>query len=88
MIKVTDKELAELEFQYSGILEQIRRFDAAPMPACPLCGSMYTASIQIGAVGRVLSIMRATDKVVVQFNGPGDRFWCHACRQSWKPTLN
>src|SRR5688572_22555207 len=56
-------EAKNVEEDYPDITEQIRRFAAAELPSCPHCGSSNTASVQVGMVGRALTIAESTPKV-------------------------
>ncbi len=82
MLKVSQKYIDDLEQQYPGIRESIMYFENAELPACPHCGSDDTASVQVGAVGRLFAILRATSKVTMIGNGPkpGEHF-CNKCRK-------
>jgi hypothetical protein len=82
MLKVSQKYIDDLEQQYPGIRESIMYFENAELPACPHCGSDDTASVQVGAVGRLLAILRATSKVTMVANGPKPgEYFCNKCRK-------
>ena len=80
MLRRSEIKIRELETTYSGISEQIRRFEDATLPCCELCGSQDTANVQVGVVGRTIAIACATTKIKLIPNGPpaGD-FYCNAC---------
>jgi hypothetical protein len=65
------------------IAEQIRRFDKAELPACPFCGSKDTASVQVGMVGRALTIAASTTKVKLVPNAKDKlgNYFCNACKK-------
>ena len=52
-----------MEDSYPDITEQIRRFAEAELPSCPHCGSDNTASVQVGIIGRAITIAASTPKV-------------------------
>jgi len=58
-----DRDATNLEDDYPDITEQIRRFAEAVLPSCPHCGSSNTASVQVGMIGRALTIAESTPKV-------------------------
>jgi hypothetical protein len=57
------QEPINLEDNYPDITEQIRRFAEAELPSCPHCGSENTASVQVGMIGRAVTIAASTPKV-------------------------
>ena len=86
MIKVTEDVIRHMESQYPGISEQIWRFENLDLPACPVCGSTDTASVQAGVIGRTMNINLATTKIhsMLNWNGKGIYF-CNVCRQGFGP---
>lgn len=82
MLKIDEETLDELESKYPGIREQILGFEEATLPACPRCGSGDTADVNVGIVGRTISIAAATTTFKLIANGPkpGDYF-CNECRE-------
>ena len=74
-------ELANIEENYPGITEQIRRFVEAELPSCPYCGSEATASVQVGLTGRASAIAAATTKVklVPHAKDKLGAYFCSAC---------
>lgn len=62
MLKLSEKALDDLEVLYPGIKEQIMRFETAVFPRCVHSGSANTADVQIGLIGRTISISAATTK--------------------------
>jgi predicted nucleic-acid-binding Zn-ribbon protein len=81
MLKVNQDELDRMESGYAGIIEQIRRFEDASLPACPKCGSADTAAVQVGVVGRTISIVAATTKVKLVPNKRFGRCFCNECKE-------
>jgi hypothetical protein len=75
------EELANIEENYPGITEQIRRFVATELPSCPYCGSEATASVQVGLTGRASAIAAATTKVklVPHAKDKLGAYFCSAC---------
>lgn len=72
-----------VEDDYPGITEQIRRFVEAKLPSCPHCGSEATASVQIGMTGRVRVIAEATAKVKLVPNAK-DKLGIYFCNECGK----
>lgn len=75
------QEVMHLEDGDPDIAEQIRLFKEAELPSCPFCGSMETASVQVGMVGRAITIAASTTKVKLV---PGAKeklgsYFCNNC---------
>ncbi len=82
MLRLYDEELWDLESSYPGIREQILDFESAVLPICLICGSADTADVQIGIVGRTITICGATTKFKLIPNGPRPgRYFCNSCRK-------
>jgi hypothetical protein len=81
MLKVDITALDHMEQQYPGIKEMILKFEAVHLPACVHCASSNTAKVQVGIIGRTITIAAATTKLKLIPNGPrpGDYF-CNACK--------
>jgi hypothetical protein len=82
MLKVKPSDLEGFERSHPGIRTQILRIESALLPACPACDSTNTADVEVGLVGRTLSIASATTKFHLVPYGPkpGD-FFCRDCRR-------
>ena len=87
MIKITEDQIRKMEEDRPGITEQIWRFENMDLPACPVCGSSDTASVQVGIIGRTIAIGSATTKVHLMGN-VNDRgiHFCNVCRKQFGPT--
>ena len=87
MIKITEDQIRKMEEDRPGITEQIWRFENMDLPACPVCGSSDTASVQVGIIGRTIAIGSATTKVHLMGN-VNDRgiHFCNVYRQQFGPT--
>jgi len=82
MLKVDKKELEDMETRYKGIIEQIMRFENADLPSCPHCQSNNTADVQVGVIGRTMTIGAATTKFKLIPYGPKPgRYFCNECRK-------
>lgn len=82
MLKVDRKTLDELEKQHSGVVEQIMRFENAQLPSCPHCNSNDTADVQVGVIGRTISIAAATTKFKLIPNAPKlGNYFCNQCEK-------
>ena len=53
----------------------------ACLPACPKCVSADTAAVQVGVVGRTISIVAATTKVKLVPNKRFGRCFCNECKE-------
>ena len=84
MIKITEHEIRKMEEQRPGITEQIWDFENMDLPACPVCGSADTASVQVGGIGRTINIGAATTKfhLMLNVNDKGIYF-CNVCRKQF-----
>jgi len=81
MLKVTDRELAQVELQYPGITDWVRRLEAEVLPVCPVCGSADTAVVLMGVIGRTIHIVWATTKAKLLMNGPRPgTHYCNHCQ--------
>ena len=86
MIRKTEDELTQLESQYPGISEQIWRFEQMDLPACPVCGALHTASVQVGVIARTINIGAATTKIHLMLNANDEGiFYCNVCRKQFGP---
>ena len=87
MIKISEDSIRKLEQSYPGITEQIQHFEALELPACPVCGSDDTASVQVGMIGRTINLCGATSKFHLIPNG-NDKgiYYCNDCRQQFGPS--
>src|SRR6185503_8822943 len=72
-----------LEENYPGITEQIRRYAEAELPSCPHCGSEDTASVEVGMVGRAITIAASTTKVKLVPNAKDKLgiYFCNECKK-------
>ena len=77
------QERVNIEDNYPDITEQIRRFVEAELPSCPHCGSENTASVQVGMVGRAITIASATAKVKLVPNAKDKLgiYFCNVCKK-------
>lgn len=86
MLKRTMKEIDQMELNYPGIKASILHFENAELPNCSLCNSADTADVQIGIVGRTMTICAASTKFHLILNGPRPgRYFCNACRKFFTP---
>ncbi len=72
-----------VEVRSADIADQIRRFDKAELPPCPFCGSKDTASVQVGMVGKAITIAASTTKVKLVPNAKDKlgNYFCNACKK-------
>ncbi len=82
MIKISKAKLDSLEEQYPGIVEQVMSFESAELPDCSYCGSKDTAIVDIGVIGRTISIASATSKFKLILNAPKPgNYFCNDCNK-------
>jgi len=79
--KDNDQEPVNSEDSYPDLTEQIRRFEEAELPSCPHCGSGDTASVQVGMIGRAITIAASTTKVKLVPNATEKLgiYFCNEC---------
>jgi hypothetical protein len=81
ILKVDIAVLDQLEEQYPGIKEMILQFEAAHLPTCAHCASSNIAKVQVGIIGRTITIAAATTKLKLIPNGPRPGgYFCNACK--------
>lgn len=79
MKKVSPETILQMESKQKGITAQIEFYEKMVLPACPTCGSKDTATVNVGIIGRTISLSAATTKFHLRANGkPGD-FYCNNC---------
>lgn len=82
MLKLSDDELAQLEKKYPGIRQTIDGYETSFVPACRECGSDDTATVQVGLVGRSMTLAAATSRVRLIANGPKlGKYFCNSCER-------
>lgn len=82
MIKISLEHINRMDGDYPGIKDDILRFEIEKMPACPVCESADTASVQIGIIQRTMNIAVATTKFKLIPNRPKPgEYYCNACEQ-------
>lgn len=85
-IKIPSEQINSMETSYPGIKKDIYRFEDAKLPTCSSCGSVDTADVQIGIIGRTICICAATTKFKLIPNGPRPgRYFCNTCNQFFTP---
>ncbi len=81
MIKISEDRFKVYEQNYPGITEQILRYEAANLPACPQCGAADTAIVIGALVGRTIHLASATTKVHLTPNGSSQgTYYCNTCK--------
>jgi hypothetical protein len=70
-----------MEERYPGITEMIKRFEDAKLPPCPHCGSVNTAHVQVGIIGRTMTIAAFTKKfkLVPNMSDRLGKYFCNEC---------
>jgi hypothetical protein len=87
MLEITLEELDSLELCYPGIKQNILFFENAQLPTCSLCQSEDTADVQIGVIGRTITICASTTKFKLIPNGPRPgRYFCNTCGKFFNPN--
>ena len=82
MLKVDLETLDRLEGMYPGFKRQVQSLENANLPACAICESADTASVQVGVIGRSINLAGSTTKFKLVANGtkPG-KFFCNQCNK-------
>ena len=72
-----------LEENYPGIRKQIKKYRDAKLPSCPHCGSVYTAVVKPGVIGRSISIAASTNKMKLVLNKTPEmgNYFCNQCKK-------
>ncbi len=82
MLKLSKKELGELEKQHPDIKTTVFYFENAKLPVCPKCQSKDTAQVGRGIVGRSIAVSAATTKFKLLANGPKPgEYYCNSCEK-------
>ena len=78
-----EDETRHLEEQYPGITKQLNEFKEARLPSCPHCKSVETASVQVGIIGRTMTLAALTKKIkLVPNRGDNEgKFFCNTCKR-------
>jgi predicted RNA-binding Zn-ribbon protein involved in translation (DUF1610 family) len=79
MLKVDEEWIRRVEKQYPGIRQNIDSFESADLPSCPRCGSVNTAVVSVGIVGRSIHVAAATNKMRLLPDGHPAEFYCNEC---------
>lgn len=82
MLRIAEDCIAKLELMYPGITEQVMRFEAASLPACPYCGSADTGKVTVAYIGRLMNISACTTRCYLVPIGPiQGKYGCNACNK-------
>ena len=87
MLRYSEKQLQRVEANYPGVRESIERFEAMDIPVCPSCSSDDTAVIQVGLIGRTMTIAGGTTKFKLIPNRSTPKWkkkhFCRACEETF-----
>ena len=87
MLRYSEKQLQRVEANYAGVRESIERFEAMDIPVCPSCSSDDTALIQVGLIGRTMTIAGGTTKFKLIPNRSKPKwnkmYFCRACEETF-----
>jgi hypothetical protein len=87
MLRYSEKQLQRVEANYPGVRESIERFEAMDIPVCPSCSSDDTAVIQVGLIGRTMTIAGGTTKFKLIPNRSKPKwkrkYFCRACEETF-----
>jgi hypothetical protein len=76
---MTDFKTYDREQVYPEIYD---RFMRKEVPPCTLCGSLNTASVQVGLIGLTIRLAATCRKFKLIANGPKPGDWfCNSCQQ-------
>ena len=82
---MTDFNTYDREQVYREIYDQFMRKE---MPLCTLCGSMNTASVQVGWIRLTIRLAATCPKFKLIGNGPKPGEWfCNSCQQFFNTSL-
>ncbi|MCJ7797413.1 MAG: hypothetical protein MUQ56_11735 [Thermoleophilia bacterium] len=81
MLKVSEQWLHDVEQRYPGIRGTIDYYEALNLPPCPGCGSVDTAAVSAGLVGRSIHVGASTTKMRLLPNGIPEDYYCNACER-------
>lgn len=82
MLKINGDDFARLEKNYPGITDQIMSRENETLPDCPNCMSNDTAEVNVGFIGRTITIGACTTKFKLIGNGPKPgRYFCNICKK-------
>ncbi|MCC6245562.1 MAG: hypothetical protein IT353_22215 [Gemmatimonadaceae bacterium] len=80
MVKINDEWIRQAEIAYPGFRKTLNRYESMCLPGCPACQSTHTASVQMGIVGRSISLAAATTRIKLVTNPPvSGQFFCNDC---------
>ena len=87
MLRYSEKQLRRVETNYAGVRESIEYYEAMDIPTCPSCASDDTALIQVGLIGRTMTIAGGTTKfkLIPYRREPKwkKKFFCRACEETF-----
>ena len=80
---MTKKKKPNIEENYPGVTEQIRRYEEAKLPTCPHCKSDDTAIVRAGVIGRSITIAASTRKLKLVLNKTAEMgtYFCNDCER-------
>lgn len=81
MMKVSPEWIAQIENQYPGITKHIEYFENKALPPCPKCGSVDTATVNAGIIGRTIYLASATTKFHLRASDRPGEFYCNICKE-------
>ena len=87
MLRYSEKQLQRVEANYPGVRESIEHYEAMDIPVCPNCSSHDTALIQVGLIGRTMTIAGGTTKFKLIPNRSEPKwkrkYFCRACEETF-----
>jgi hypothetical protein len=81
MLRVDEEWLRHAERIYPGIRRSIDSYEALDLPPCPRCGSVDTAAVSAGIVGRSIHVSAATTKMHLLPNVVAGDYHCNTCER-------
>lgn len=79
MLKVNEEWILAAEEKDPGFRKTLDYYEALNLPPCPTCGSIQTAKVSTGLVGRSINLAAATTKIMLVPNGHPAGFHCGDC---------
>ena len=87
MLRYSEEQLQRVEANYPGVRESIEHYEAMDIPVCPNCSSHDTALIQVGLIGRTMTIAGGTTKFKLIPNRSKPKwkkkYFCRACEETY-----
>lgn len=86
MLKRSLHDIKALDASYPDISDTILNIENRKLPDCPNCESEDTATVQVGVIGRTITIAASTTKIKLVPNGiKKQTHYCNTCATFFTP---